>query len=258
MYRPQLRIGAQEVMPVGAVGFGRVIDDLNHDERLFVGDRPAPERSEDLIMVEPNPAGIAQISGDAADLLAMPVALDHDPAQARVPHALDVIDRDPLRLFNKVLRHFCAMPMPPAPARWKGERGPDLAMEAASLIPTDMARPLRGEADPVEHPEEATACDEGDKAAVERDAKNLIRVIPQRGIAGQFRRAETGDGCGNVPAGPVRGKPVQTAPQNAASSCELPASRGGVRKKSAARPESAISVQFNTNPRLMLNPGRRY
>ena len=49
-------------------------------------------------------------------------------------------------------------------------------MEAASLIPIDMARPLRGEADPVEHPEEATACDEGDKAAVEQDAKNLIRV----------------------------------------------------------------------------------
>jgi len=116
MYRPQLRIGAQEVMPVGAVGFGRVIDDLNHDERLFVGDRPAPERSEDLIMVEPNPAGIAQISGDAADLLAMPVALDHDPAQARGPHALDVIDRDPLRLFNKVLRHFCAMPVCAMPA----------------------------------------------------------------------------------------------------------------------------------------------
>ena len=123
---------------------------------------------------------------------------------------------NPLRLFNKVLRHFCAMPMPPAPARRKGERGPDLAMEAASLIPIDMARPLRGEADPVEHPEQATACDEGDEAAVERDAKNLIRVIPQCGMAEPFRRTETGDGSGSVPAGPIISKPVQSAPQNAA------------------------------------------
>src|ERR1051326_4840696 len=123
---------------------------------------------------------------------------------------------NPLRLFNKVWRHFCAMPRPPAPARRKGERGPGLAMEAASLISIDMARPLRGEADPVEHPEQATACDKGDKAAVERDAKDLIRVITQRAMPEPFRRAEPGGGCGNVPAGPVIGKPVQSAPRNAA------------------------------------------
>jgi len=56
------------------------------------GYRAAPERSEDLVMVEPNPAAIAQISGDAADLLADPITLDHDPSPASVPHALDVIE----------------------------------------------------------------------------------------------------------------------------------------------------------------------
>ena len=38
-------------------------------------------------------------------------------------------------VFDDLVVDRCAVPMPPRPARTVGERGPDLAMEAASLVP---------------------------------------------------------------------------------------------------------------------------
>jgi len=101
---------------IRAIGFRCVVDDLDRKERLFARQGAAPQRTEGFVLIKPNATGIAQMGGDAVRLFAGSVALDHDPPQIRARHALDRLDRDPLRLFNQPLPHFGSVPMPPGPA----------------------------------------------------------------------------------------------------------------------------------------------
>src|SRR5215813_3542550 len=50
-------------------------------------------------------------------------------------------------------------------------------MQLAHFVAIDMTWPFRGDADPVEYPEEAAMLDKLDEAAIERDAEDLVRVI---------------------------------------------------------------------------------
>ena len=56
-----------------------------------------------------------------------------------MPDALDVIDRDSLRLLSEVLRHLCAMPMPPVPPRTK-----NLAAVSSAILLRVAPRTLSG------------------------------------------------------------------------------------------------------------------
>src|SRR5580704_10837063 len=130
----------------------------------------APQRPEAGVLVEPPSAGIAQIRRHPADLVTVPVALDHDPAEGGALDALDRLDGDPLGLLDDAMRHPQPVPMPPAPARGVGDPRPDLTMEVASLVPVEMGGALRGKADPVEHPIEPAVCDCRQEAALKRNA----------------------------------------------------------------------------------------
>jgi len=55
-------------------------------------------------------------------------------------------------------------------------------MQLACFIAVDVARPLGGDADPIENPEKPAVLDEFDETAVERDAENLVRVIELAGM----------------------------------------------------------------------------
>jgi hypothetical protein len=53
------RVDAQQVALEGAVGFGGVIDHLDHHDRLVTVEIAIPQRAESRVMVEPLGAGIA-------------------------------------------------------------------------------------------------------------------------------------------------------------------------------------------------------
>jgi hypothetical protein len=97
-----LRIDAQEVVLGGAVGFPRVVDDLDHEQRLFASHGPPPERAKGRVIVEADATGIAPIGGRAVRLVGGAVTLDHDAVQFRAPHAVDRVERDAMRLFDDV------------------------------------------------------------------------------------------------------------------------------------------------------------
>src|SRR5580704_101049 len=118
------------------------------------------------------------------------VALDHDLAQFRAPHAVDRIQRDPMWLFDDLALDLGAVPMPRGPARAVGDRGADLAMESPLRVAVDMAGPVRRNAQTIEHPEKAAAFGKIDKAAIERKPQDLVGKIHLGGKAEPERRAE--------------------------------------------------------------------
>ena len=63
-------------------------------------------------------------------------------------------------------------------------------MQLARFVAIDVIRPLCSDADPVEDPEKATAFDELDKAAIEWDPENLVRIIELAGMGQPERRPE--------------------------------------------------------------------
>ena len=65
-------------------------------------------------------------------------------------------------------------------------------MQMTRLVAIEVARPLGGDADPVEDPEQATAFDELDKTAIERDPEGLVRIIELAGMGQPERRPEIG------------------------------------------------------------------
>src|ERR1043165_4668089 len=104
------------MVPVEAVGFRCVVDDLDGEEGFFARDSTTPQGAKSFVLVEPDATGIAQIGGDALRLFASAVALDHDAPEVWAGHALDRLDRDPLRLLDQGLPDLRPVPMPPAPA----------------------------------------------------------------------------------------------------------------------------------------------
>ena len=69
----------------------------------------------------------------------------------------------------------------PLPATW---------LDASFRVAVHMARTLRRDAEAIEHPEEAAAFGEIDKATIEWQPQNLVRKIHLRGKTEPKRRAE--------------------------------------------------------------------
>jgi hypothetical protein len=75
-HRPQLRIDAQEVMLGGAVGFRRVVDHVDDEERLVASHGSPPQRPKPRVIIEADATGIAQIGGRAVRLVGGAVSQD--------------------------------------------------------------------------------------------------------------------------------------------------------------------------------------
>src|SRR5262249_51960501 len=180
------------MMLVGAIGFRCVVDDLDSEERLLARKRAPPQRAKDLVLIKPNATRVAQIGSHTVRLFASTVAIDHDPPQIRARHALNRLDRDALWLFDQCLPDLCAMPMPPGPTRAAGDRGANFAMQLPCFVAVNVTWPLRRDADHVQDQEETAAFDELNKAAIERDAEDLVRVIELTGMGEPKGCAEIG------------------------------------------------------------------
>src|SRR5438309_9437365 len=63
-------------------------------------------------------------------------------------------------------------------------------MQLACVVAIDMTWPFRGDADPIEDPEEAASFDQREKTAIERDAEDLVRIIELTGMGQPEGRAE--------------------------------------------------------------------
>jgi hypothetical protein len=84
---------------VGTVGSRRVVDDLDHEERLIAPHAPSRQRATGRIIIEAVAARVPPIGGGPVRLVG---SIDHDPAQIRAPHAVDRVERDAVRLFDDV------------------------------------------------------------------------------------------------------------------------------------------------------------